>query len=224
MNEYEKLFLTPEQLAFAKKAYEYARTAHRKINHKYDGRHDYFDTHILRVVYYGMKYIYLVPKEDRHYALAILFFHDAIEDAHLTYNDIKKVFGEIVAEGVFACTNNKGRTRSDRANADYYKGIRATYLAAFVKLADRMGNVDYGLFHGGGMINGYRKEMEHFIASIEGRHNLWGKIKYWFNEKFDYNPTICLSPMISGLIEMVQPVYLDTHYDEFKAGVYKWVD
>ncbi len=222
MNQFEKLYLTNEQLTFVKNAYQYARTAHRKLNHKYDGK-DYFDTHILRTVHYAMKYIYLVPKEDRHYALAIQFLHDGTEDAHLTYNDIKKVLGYIVAEGAFACQNEKGRTRAERANAKYYKGIRETYLADFVKLADRMGNLDYGLFHGGGMIDGYRKENDHFVKSIEGRANLWGRVSYWFNEFMGFESIVNISPMIQGLNDMLNKDYIKSNYDDFKIGDYQWV-
>ena len=222
MNVFEGLFLTSEQLVFVKKAYFAARKAHQKINHKYDGKYDYFDTHILRTVHYAMKYIYLVPKEDRHFVLAIQFFHDGIEDAHLTYNDIKKAFGFIVAEGVYACTNEKGRTRKDRANAKYYKGIREAYLAKFVKICDRMGNVHYGIFNSGGMIDGYIKENEHFINSLKGRDTLWGKFVYWYTMYFNLRTGINYEPMYTALNNMFEPGYAERNKDEFNIGDFQW--
>ena len=39
---------------------------------------------------------------------------------------------------MYALTNEKGRTRAERAGVKYYEGIRAVPYAPMVKLADRM--------------------------------------------------------------------------------------
>ena len=69
--------------------------------------------------------------------LAVMFgawFHDSIEDARLTYNDVRKRARSLgldeaqafmAAEIVYALTNEKGRTRAERAGVKYYEGIRA---------------------------------------------------------------------------------------------------
>ena len=68
---------------------------------------------------------------------AVMFgawFHDSIEDARLTYNDVRKRARSLgldeaqafmAAEIVYALTNEKGRTRAERAGVKYYEGIRA---------------------------------------------------------------------------------------------------
>jgi hypothetical protein len=49
----------------------------------------------------------------------------------------------IAAEIVYALTNDKGRTRAERAGEKYFKGIRTTPYAPLVKLADRLANITY---------------------------------------------------------------------------------
>ena len=79
------------------------------------------------------------------------YYHDSIEDARLTYNDVMKVArGYLTEEQAFlateiayALTNDKGRTRAERAGEKYYKGIRLTPYAPFVKLCDRLANISY---------------------------------------------------------------------------------
>ena len=74
------------------------------------------------------------------------YYHDSIEDARLTYNDVIRIAKRwmddeqalIATEIVYALTNDKGRTRAERAGEKYYQGIRETAFAPFVKLSDRL--------------------------------------------------------------------------------------
>lgn len=108
-----------------------------------------------------------------------VWFHDSIEDARQTYNDTKKralALGLderqafLAAEIVYALTNDKGRTRAERAGERYYAGIRATPYAPLVKLADRAANVRFSVrrnaedsLHMAGV---YRKEFPHFLTAL----------------------------------------------------------
>lgn len=106
------------------------------------------------------------------------YYHDSIEDARLTYNDVLKEARGMMAEEqaymateiVYALTNDKGRTRAERAGEKYYKGIRETPYAPFVKLCDRLANITYSCsgvnadnLH---MREVYKGEVPHFLASI----------------------------------------------------------
>lgn len=79
------------------------------------------------------------------------YYHDSIEDTRLTYNDVVKIAKQwmddqqalMAAEIVYALTNDKGRTRAERAGEKYYQGIRDTAYAPFMKLADRLANITY---------------------------------------------------------------------------------
>ena len=74
----------------------------------------------------------------------------------------------MIADIVYACTNEKGKNRDERANDKYYEGIRTTSYAPFIKLCDRLANVRYStLFDvNSKMAKVYKKEHEHFINQL----------------------------------------------------------
>ena len=107
------------------------------------------------------------------------YFHDSIEDARLTYNDVMNIARTMLTEEqalmgteiAYALTNDKGRTRTERAGDRYYQGIRQTPYAPFVKLCDRLANVSFSC---SGMNPDslrmkkiYKNEMGHFLACID---------------------------------------------------------
>lgn len=106
------------------------------------------------------------------------YFHDCIEDARQSYHDVlgraKKLFDDdhalMAAEIVYALTNDKGRTRAERAGEKYYKGIRLTPYAPFVKLCDRLANISYSCSgvdsNNLRMKEVYKAEMPHFLQCI----------------------------------------------------------
>ncbi len=106
------------------------------------------------------------------------YYHDSIEDARLTYNDVLKTARQMMTEEqaymateiAYALTNDKGRTRAERAGEKYYKGICETPYAPFVKLCDRLANITFSCsginednLH---MKEVYKGEVPHFLASI----------------------------------------------------------
>ena len=114
------------------------------------------------------------------------FLHDTIEDARMTYNDVVKFLKEFkgggfvlpegvrqhledqVPEIVYALTNEKGRNRGERANDLYYQGIRQTKFASFIKICDRLANIQYTMMFvfANRMLDVYRREYPEFIRSI----------------------------------------------------------
>ena len=79
------------------------------------------------------KYIHLLPNNRViSEVLAACWVHDVIEDCRETYNDVKNVLGERVADIAYALTNEKGKTRKERANDKYYEGIRNTPFALII--------------------------------------------------------------------------------------------
>ena len=77
----------------------------------------------------------------------------------------------MAAEIVYALTNDKGRTREERAGVKYYQGIRETPYAPFVKLADRLANITYSFKNYNDdnvhMAQVYRQELPHFLDAID---------------------------------------------------------
>jgi (p)ppGpp synthase/HD superfamily hydrolase len=87
-----------------------------------------------------------------------LYGHDSLEDARLTYNDIKDRFGKEAAEIIYCCTEERGRTRSDRHSDKYFEELRENDLAIFVKLCDIIANVKFSLLSNSSMFNKYKQE------------------------------------------------------------------
>lgn len=142
------------------RAEQYAKKCHEETNHTYDG-HPYM-VHLQMVISFVNKYapIYLDEKYLEIVSAAALC-HDVIEDCRQTYNDVKKALGDEHATNiVYALTNEKGKTRAERANTKYYAGIKGTPGATFTKLCDRLANVKYGLHNTSNMLETYREELD----------------------------------------------------------------
>ena len=157
-----------------------AHTLHASVNHAYDRIRPY-GFHLDMVVNWVRKYIGEVCLDERD-VLPIFFaafYHDSIEDARLTYNDVMKVAEQLMdkeqaflaTEIVYALTNEKGRNRAERANEKYYAGIRDVPYAPFVKLADRLANTSYAFSKGTAdslrMSKVYREELPGFLAALK---------------------------------------------------------
>ena len=152
---------------------------HEHVNQTYDKVHPY-GFHLDMVADSVYKYGHDVCTEEKDVLPLFFgaFYHDSIEDARLSYNDVTAVargyMDELqaftAAEIVYALTNDKGRTRAERAGEKYYKGIRETPYAPFVKLADRLANITYSFTHSNKsnvhMKEVYKKELPHFLNAI----------------------------------------------------------
>ena len=144
---------------------------HNSTNHMYDTYLPY-EFHLRMVVGVAEKYLYLIPdfnngrQANREDIILGAWGHDLIEDTRVSYNDVKKVLGFTAAEIIYAVSNEKGKTRKERANAAYYKGIRQTPGAIFVKLCDRIANVQYSKMTGSKMFEMYKKENSNFIQEL----------------------------------------------------------
>ena len=157
-----------------------AHELHQSVNETYGDELPYgfhLDMVVEGICRYG--HLVCVCEED---VLPIFFggfYHDSIEDARLTYNDVMRTARQwmteeqalMATEIVYALTNDKGRTRAERAGEKYYKGIRETPYAPFVKLCDRLANVTYSCSsdndrNGNRMREVYKHEMGTFLPSI----------------------------------------------------------
>ncbi len=156
------------ELTLVQKAYNYAVKCHSETNHLYDGKP--YSYHLKMVYDNGLRFKKCIPLAFIDNVFAACWLHDTIEDCRVTYNDIKSEFGFEVAEIVYALTNDKGKNRKERAGENYYKGIRETKFATFVKLCDRIANVEYSKNTGSSMYEKYKKEMDEFINELDSPH------------------------------------------------------
>lgn len=157
-----------------------AHALHASVNHAYDRIRPY-GFHLDMVVNWVRKYIeeVCVSEQDILPIYFAAFYHDSIEDARLSYNDVMKIAQELMdeeqaylaAEIVYALTNEKGRNRAERANEKYFAGIREIPYAPFVKLADRLANTSYAFSKGTAdslrMSKVYREELPGFLDALK---------------------------------------------------------
>lgn len=157
-----------------------AHALHASVNHAYDRIRPY-GFHLDMVVNWVRKYIeeVCVSEQDILPIYFAAFYHDSIEDARLSYNDVMKIAKELMDEEqaylateiVYALTNEKGRNRAERANEKYYAGIREIPYAPFVKLADRLANTSYAFSKGTAdslrMSKVYREELPGFLEALK---------------------------------------------------------
>ena len=157
-----------------------AHALHAGVNHAYDRIRPY-GFHLDMVVNWVRSYVEEVCKDEQD-LLPIYFaafYHDSIEDARLSYNDVMKTASQwmdkeqafLATEIVYALTNEKGRNRAERANEKFYEGIRAVPYAPFVKLADRLANTLYAFSKGTAdslrMSKVYREELPRFLEALK---------------------------------------------------------
>lgn len=178
-----------------------AMSSHQNTNHSYNGNP--YVLHLSMVVHYAMKYINLIAEEDVDDVIAACWLHDTIEDCRLTYNDVKNRTNEKVADIVYALTNEKGKNRAERGNEKYYKGIRETPNAVFIKLCDRLANVSYSAYSGSRMLQMYANENDKFLNNLGLADD--DLINNWNSEIGGFIP--------SGIAKMVNELkwLLDTH-------------
>jgi (p)ppGpp synthase/HD superfamily hydrolase len=201
----------------------YIIKAHAAINHKYDGLP--YHVHLKKVNEIAQQYIHLIDDEHKENVLIAAWGHDLLEDTHETYNDVKKELGEDVANIIYIVSNEKGKTRSERANDKYYQGIVNDKLALFVKLCDRIANMTYSKLYGNiDMFNKYKSELSHFKEKLyNGLYDeLWDVLDkidftkkdemYYKNiDKFDKNSVHC--------IHLPKPISDSLYNELFEKGI-----
>lgn len=168
----------------------YAFSCHKLTNHLYDGQP--YSVHLEMVHNTAKKFIHLIPVHDQELVLSSTYLHDTIEDTRQTYNDVRSHTNHFIADIVYALTNEKGKNREQRANARYYKGIRKTKYAVFIKLCDRIANLEYSKSKGSKMFQTYVDENPKFIKALTKRNffTSWFKKENKYQELIDYIQTL----------------------------------
>lgn len=152
---------------------------HRATNHYYD-KYLPYEFHLRMVVQVAEDFIHLPENRWSDLKLAC-WGHDLIEDTRVSFNDCRLELGEFVSDIIYAVTNEKGRTRAERANDRYYELIRATPGATFVKLCDRIANVQYSKLTKSKMLDKYLDENISFISGLNPENRFQPMIGYLSN-------------------------------------------
>ncbi len=146
---------------------------HSSTNHMYD-KYLPYEFHLRMVVNVYEKFKHLLNNhhgviDNQVNVYLACWGHDLIEDTRVSYNDVKTHLGQESSDIIYSVTNEKGKNRKERANEKYYEGIRNTQGAVFVKLCDRIANVQYSKMTGSRMFEMYMKEHKDFEMMI-GRY------------------------------------------------------
>jgi (p)ppGpp synthase/HD superfamily hydrolase len=88
--------------------------------------------------------------------LCAAYLHDSMEDGSISYKDIKKHFGVVVAEMVYCVTDEMGRDRAEKKRKTLPKTTQ-NVKACKLKVGDRIANIEMG-----GKVDMYKKEFDEF--------------------------------------------------------------
>jgi len=160
--------------SLVERASEFARQAH--ADQQYGGG-SFHENHLARVVanlrHFG---------ETDETKLAAAWLHDTVEDTPVTIADIKREFGDDVADLVWRLTDEPGANRRERHARTHVK-IRGHSDAVRVKLADRIANVEASREQGSHLFGMYRKEHKAFREMLwrEGEFpEMWERLDLLF--------------------------------------------
>ena len=138
---------------------EFAKKAHDDANCKYDGKSYY--THIKMVEDAVEKYKFIFNDiYDYRVTLDAASCHDLIEDAQLTFNNIKEVTNIDIARIVLAVTDVHEENRLMRHLMTMGKTVK-DFRAIVLKLCDIHANASYSKKTGSSMYKKYVKEYEY---------------------------------------------------------------
>ena len=93
------------------------------------------------------------------------WLHDVIEDTATSFNDVKKEFGEDIAEIVFCVTDEMGRNRKEKKEKTYPK-IRSNPKSVILKVADRIANAEFSMKQKSPQAEMYKKEFTEFQYNL----------------------------------------------------------
>lgn len=111
------------------------------------------------------------------------WLHDVLEDTEVTRKQLEEQFGKLVADLVWAVTDEKGKNRAERAKKTWPKIRCAGRDAVALKLCDRIANVEASI--GTSYMKMYEKEYEAFKRALyepyEGLDEMWNRLDNLFH-------------------------------------------
>ena len=114
------------------KAYEFAMNKHK--GQKDDDGKDYFYAHVCQVAHLICAVTYGFPNADE--IVSACYLHDTIEDTETTYEELKKEFGQKIADLVNEVTHN-----GQKDEYGYYFPRLKSKEAIMIKFSDRLSNL-----------------------------------------------------------------------------------
>ena len=98
------------------------------------------------------------------------WLHDTLEDTKTTYDELVTHFGLEVAEMVYCVTDELGRNRKEQKTKTYPK-IKANPDAIYVKLCDRIANIEASIENNPHKLDKYLTEHKDFVDALYTPHD-----------------------------------------------------
>lgn len=117
--------------------------------------------------------------------LAAGYLHDSIEDTAATKDLLEVLTNKTVARLVDAVTDGKGKSRAERKQRPY-KLIPKVEGAIFLKLADRIANLETGHANKSSLLSMYKKEQQAFEDHLLNEAALDKRKDLRLNRMWDY--------------------------------------
>lgn len=137
------------------KMLEYAMKQHG--DQKYDKGMPYI-VHLVGVSNIASRFGYHVDDIELGYKVHVVALgHDLLEDTKTKYRNLVDLFGEEIAEAIYALTDEKGRNREEK-NAKTWPEIRKNMIASIVKPCDRIFNLETSLANNSHQLKRYISE------------------------------------------------------------------
>lgn len=160
-------------------ARQFADMVHEDRGQKYDGKKYLFH---LESVYKTLLNNNVTDKT----LLCAAYLHDIVEDCEVAIPTISNLFGDKVAELVYAVTDEDGINRKERKSKTYGKIVKNND-AICLKLADRIANVSHGIeSNNERMFRMYLKESEEFYKNLHNDNQelskFWEDLNYCYRK------------------------------------------
>ena len=155
---------------------EFARLAHDAANCTYDGKNYYTHVEMVEDTMDFYETVFLIY-DDYIVGRAGCSGHDLIEDAQLSFNDVKDASSKRIARVVLAVTDVHEENRLLRHLFTMGKTVK-DYIAIIVKMCDMRANGKYSKDNGSSM---YKK----YVEEYKYRRPIFKKALKWYSEYLD---------------------------------------
>lgn len=137
-----------------------------------------YHAHLTYVVMTALRFIHNIEQKLQEEVIQSCWLHDTNEDSGITYGEIKKHFGEFVANVVYAVTNEKGKDRREKFERTM-PSLSKNRHAVFVKLCDKIANTSYSKMESSSMYDAYVSEYKQFkkFLYVKGEYeDMWNEL------------------------------------------------
>lgn len=149
-------------MSVAFEAMQFARSAHCDQCRKYKGN-PYAD-HLAEVA--GIAATGFISEVNPYTATAVCWLHDCIEDCGVTVEELTRLFGPTIAQGVLALTDTATGNRKARVQASIDRLSAAPAWIQTIKVADLISNTSSIVTHDPKFAKVYLPEKQAMLAAL----------------------------------------------------------